>query len=47
MGGRLTQNTNIYIYVYYESQLCWAELPRLLNEVKNRNTGGEWRFRGC
>ena len=25
--------------IYYESQLCWAELPRLLNEVKYSNTG--------
>ena len=33
-------------FINYESQLCWAELPRLLNEVKYSNTGGEERFAG-
>ena len=36
-----------YIALYnYESQLCWAELPRVLNEVKYSNTGREERFAG-
>ena len=25
---------NVNANIYYESQLCWAELPGLLNEVK-------------
>ena len=29
-----------HILYYYESQLCWDELPRLLNEVTYSNTGG-------
>ena len=32
---------------HYESQLCWAELPRLLNEVIYSNNRGEERFAGC
>ena len=32
--------------IYYESQLCWAELPRLLNEVKYSNIRGEERLGG-
>ena len=28
----------------YESQLCWAELPRFLNEAKYSNIRGEQRF---
>ena len=32
--------------VYCESQLCWAELPRLLNEGKYSNVAGEQRFLG-
>ena len=34
--GRLTESN-----LNYESQLCWAELPRLLNEVKYSNQNAE------
>ena len=32
------------VKLYYERQVCWAELPGLLNEVKYSNVPGEQRF---